>query len=155
MQHKYWISIIFSGLAPDFHYTNFFGDLFEKVGFKLICNTKVAFWTIFQPGPRFSLHKLFCRYLFDKVGFKLICNIKNAHHQRKYVSFKLIRNTKVAFWTIFQPAPRFSLHKLFWSPQECVTYTSCWGPCGLTNLWKIDLGGPPGLLREYQGLARS
>ena len=42
MQHKYWISIVFFGLGPDFHYTNFFGDLFEKVGFKLICNIKNA-----------------------------------------------------------------------------------------------------------------
>ena len=35
--------LFFSGLTPDFHYTNFFGDLFGNFGFKLICNTKVAF----------------------------------------------------------------------------------------------------------------
>ena len=34
--------LFFFGLGPDFHYTNFFGDLFEKVGFKLICNIKNA-----------------------------------------------------------------------------------------------------------------
>ena len=113
MQHKYWNSIIFSGLAPDFHYTNFFGDLFEKVGFKLICNTKVAFWTIFQPGPRFSLHKLFCRYLFDKVGFKLICNIKMPITNGKMWVLSLYATQKLHFESFFSLPPDFHYTNFF------------------------------------------